>query len=54
MNAIRERNEQQLIEKSFNEIQQHLHIDLTKEKPEDIDKFKRYLLYFYQISKTIL
>ena len=54
MNAIGERNEQTLIEKSFNEMQQHLNIDLNKEKPEDIDKFKRYLLYFYRISKTIL
>lgn len=43
-----------LADKVLRKLVKDLNIDVSDYENSDIDKFRRYLLYFYKISKVIL
>lgn len=46
--------EEEAVEKAYEQIINKTGIDIKSFKDDDVDKFKRYLLYFLSISKIVL
>lgn len=52
--SVQTKEENQIVEAGFTKLVAEMKIDTSKYSMEDLNKFKRYIIYFYRVSSVIL